>query len=144
MVHALTQAHRVLRPRGYLVDYRPDRDPTGRRRKRLEVSVTVGRNEVPAGVLEETASYYPDYVASDRAVRRVLAKRFFVLRMSEMVWPKIYFRTLAVLENYLSTQWTGTTLGTTTRTRLDRLLRARPKGQIAVVENFRLNVLQKL
>lgn len=143
MVHALTQAHRVLRAGGYVLDYRPDRDPGGRRVKQLDVSCDAGDREMPAGMLKETARFYADYVASDRAVERVLRQGFFDLVASEVVRPRIYFRTLDTLDKHLAEQWRGTVLEAPTRGRLRRILGEHPHARIVVTEIFRVNVLRR-
>lgn len=143
MVHALTEAHRVLRPGGSLIDYRPDLDPRGYRAKLLDTYCISRGREFSVGALIETARYYADYRASDRAVQQVLRRGIFTLVSSEIARPKVYFRDLDTLERYLQTQWTGTTLGSQTSQRLATILGRDPTAQIAVVDTFRINVLRK-
>lgn len=143
MVHALTEAHRVLRPGGYLIDYRPDLDPRGYRAKLLDTFCILRGQELSVGALVETSSYYADYRAADRAVQQILRQGIFTLVSSEIARPRIYFRDLATLQRYLQTQWIGTTLAWPTRHRLSGILRRDPTAQVAVIETFRINVLRK-
>lgn len=143
MVHALTEAHRVLRPGGYVIDYRPDADPRGCRAKHLDAFCISRGRELSVGSLVEPSQYYRDYRASDRAVQRILRGGTFTLVSSEIALPRIYFRDLDALKHYLQTEWTGTTLGSQTKQRLARILQRDPEAQIAVIETFRINVLRK-
>ena len=143
MVHALTEAHRVLASPGLLLDLRPDRDPGGRRAKPLDAYVVIRGSNVEVGALVETPSYYADFVAGDRAVEQVIRQRLFGLQAVEIFRLRWYFRTLDILEQTLAEDWTGTALPASVRRRLTSLLNGCPKGQIAVTETFRLNVLRK-
>ena len=143
MVHALTEAHRVLASPGLLLDLRPDRDPGGRRAKPLDTYVVIRGSDVEAGALVETPSYYADFVAGDRAVEQVIRKHLLALQAVEIFRLRWYFRTLAILEQTLTEDWTGTDLPASVRGRLTSVLNAHPNAEIAVTETFRLNVLRK-
>lgn len=143
MVDALTEAHRVLRGEGILADLRPDRDPGGRRVKWLDAYWVREARWEPAGVLREGAGYYADYVASDRAVERVIRQGLFVLERSMMMRLHTYFRDLQTLERYLAEEWTGTTIPASTRRYLRAASRRAPDGRLVVAEPFRLNILRK-
>lgn len=143
MVDALTEAYRVLQPDGILADLRPDRDPGGRRVKWLDAYwVRDGRWE-PVGALREGMEYYADYVASDRAVERVIRRGLFILERSIMMRLHTYFRDLPALERYLTDEWTGTTIPASTRRHLRTVSRRAPDGWLVVAEPFRLNILRK-
>ena len=143
MVHALTQAHRVLTSQGMLLDLRPDRDPAGRRAKLLETYVVTQGAEYEVGAAVETPSYYTDFVAADRAVEQTIRRQLFSLSAAEIFRLRWYFRTLGILEETLAKDWTGTHLPAPVRRRLKALLDRHPRGEIAIAETFRLNVLRK-
>ncbi len=143
MVHALTEAHRVLASHGLVLDLRPDRDPGGRRAKLLDTYVVTAGADIAAGVMVETSSYYQDFVAADRAVEQIIRRQLFSLHAAEIFRLRWYFRTLDTLEETLAKDWTGTTLSASVRRRLNTLLDAHQNAQIAVTEIFRLNVLRK-
>ncbi|MGH2436588.1 MAG: hypothetical protein ACRDFA_06320 [bacterium] len=143
MVHALTEAHRVVRQNGIVVDYRPDLDPGGRRAKPLELYCVHDGESIPAGHMIETPEYYRDYLSSNRAVQQVLRRELYTLVSSELVRPRVYFRSLDILKDYLAKQWTGTTLSREVERRLASLLRQH-SGAIMASELFRVNVLRKV
>ncbi len=144
MVHALTEAHRVLRPEGVVVDLRPDRDPGNSRTRRILVVFQWDGRRARVGLMHESAEYCADYLASDRAVARVLQDGPFLLERSEMFWLRTHFRDLAALERYLQMEWTATTLPRQTRQALRRFTRRHPQGWIVAADPFRLNVLRRL
>ena len=67
MVHALTEAHRVLKPNGILLDLRP---AASHRRAGLGE----GKRWKQVGVMRES---FDDDITSDRAVRQVLREGLF-------------------------------------------------------------------
>src|SRR2546428_2731742 len=97
MVHALTEAHRVLASPGLLLDLRPDRDPGGRRAKPLDTYVVIRDSDVEAGALVETPSYYAGFVAGDRAVQQVIRKHLLALQAGEILRLPSYVPTLGIL-----------------------------------------------
>src|SRR5713226_8627970 len=137
MVHALTEAHRVLAPHGLVLDLRPDRDPGGRRAKRLDTYVVTAGTDIAAGAMVETSSYCADFVAADHAVQQIIRRQLFSLHAAEIFTLRWYFRTLDILEETLAKEWTGTTLPASVRRRLNILVDAHQYAQIAVTENFR-------
>lgn len=143
MVHALRQAHRVLRAGGSVIDLRPDRDPGGRRAKPMTACLVLRGIERPAGALIETAAFHADYVAADRAVAQSVRRGLFSVRSTERLQLRIHVRSLDVLEEKLKTEWTGTTLPPQTRRRLGVLLRRHRSAHLVVVDTYRLTVLQK-
>src|SRR5690348_1461815 len=97
MVDALHEAHRVLAPRGLLVDARPD----SRVLAHAERVVTPGRY-VGAGVIHTSRSELGDDRASDRAIATVKRElRFRSVRRGRF-WHRVPFEDLAGLEQYLS------------------------------------------
>src|SRR3989442_4001156 len=110
MVHALTEAHRVLASPGLLLDLRPDRDPGGRRAKLLDAYVVIRGSDVEAGALVEKPSYYSDFVAGDRAVEQVIRKHLLALQAVQIFRLRWYFRPLAILQPTLSADWTASGL----------------------------------
>jgi hypothetical protein len=67
MVHALTEAHRVLKPNGILIDLRP---AASHRR----AGFGEGKHWKMVGVMREN---FDDDIASDRAVRQVVREGLF-------------------------------------------------------------------
>lgn len=67
MVHALTEAHRVLKPNGILIDLRPAH-------KHRRAGVGEGKGWRMVGVMREN---FDDDIASDRAVKQVIRKGLF-------------------------------------------------------------------
>jgi len=67
MVHALCEAHRVLKPNGLLIDMRPAA-------KHRRVGLGRGKRWQQVGVMREK---FDDDIASDRAVRQVLREGLF-------------------------------------------------------------------
>jgi hypothetical protein len=143
MVHALREAHRVLRSGGVVADLRPERDPGSRRRRHIRAEVRWDGQWVPAGTFRESTDYISYYAGSDRAVARVLRDGLFWLERSELFWLRTYFRDLQTAERYLAVEWTETVVPETTRRSLVRLLRRHPRARIVAADLFRLNVLRK-
>jgi len=142
MVHALEQAHRVLRARGHVIDLHPERGSRTRYGRRLPVFVRADA-DVPAGYLRGRPGGYDDYLAADRAVARVLRRGLFTLESTEVLALRDHLRSLEALEHVLATEWIETTLGPSTRRRLQALLYRHPAGKIVVVEAVRFNLLRK-
>ena len=143
MVHALTEIHRVLTPRGVLADLRPDRRTAmGKRWRGLpRVYCVSDGGEILAGVLGK--ENVADHRAADRAVREVLRRELFTLQSAETFPFRFSFRTLSALEDHLTTWWTNTTLPALTRRRLRLLMDRYPASQIVVIDTMRLDVMRK-
>src|SRR2546427_5113841 len=123
MVHARTEAHRVLASPGLLLDLRPDRDPGGRRAKPLDAYVVIRGSNVEAGALVETPSYYADFFAGDRAVEQGIRQRLFWLQAVEIFRLRWDFRTLGIFWQTLAGEWTRTGLPASRRPRLPSFLK---------------------
>ena len=67
MVHALTEAHRVLRPNGILIDLRPAH-------QHRRAGVGEGKRWRMVGVMREN---FDDDIAADRAVKQVIRDGLF-------------------------------------------------------------------
>jgi hypothetical protein len=145
MVHALTQIHRVLRPKGVLADIRPDRFPGSRHRgphlPRVYWS-SRGRERL-VGVARKTSENLRKHRAAGRAMARVTQRRLFVLERSETFSFRYHFHSWGVLERILSKEWASTILSSSVRRRLQLAERRLPDGHIVVVEPVRLNILKK-
>lgn len=141
MGHALEQIHRVLTPGGYVADIRPNRPAQFRNRRagRAQVSCLADGWMAGAGVFQEQMSHYR---AADRAVEQALRRRLFTLQTSMTFGHRYYFRSLAVLDHYLATQWTAASMGVGLRRTLHALLRSHPRARIRVETSVRLNVLK--
>jgi hypothetical protein len=96
MVDALREIHRVLAPRGTLVDARPDsRVPAyaeHRTRKGFQ----------RFGVVKTSRLELANDRASDRAIARVVRVRLFKRRRRGRIWHLVPFSSLAELRKYLS------------------------------------------
>jgi hypothetical protein len=143
MVDALREAHRVLDSRGVVVDLRPERDPGNRRSRYLRGEVRWNAHRAPVGIVHEAPTYTSDYLASDRAVARVLRDGLFWLERSELFWLRTYFRDLLAVDRYLAAEWTEMRVPETTRRALRRQLRRHPHAEVVVADLFRLNLLRK-
>ena len=95
MVDALHEVHRVLAPRGVLIDARPDsRVPAyveRRKARGFQVFGTVRTNSV------EIANDW----ASDRAIERVVRESLFRRRRRGRFWHRVPFESLPDLRKYL-------------------------------------------
>src|SRR5437867_3566644 len=96
MVDALHEAHRVLAPRGLLVDARPDSRVFGH----AERVVGPGRY-VAAGIIHTSRSELGDDRASDRAIATAKRERIFRFVRRGRFWHRVPFDDLAGLEQYL-------------------------------------------
>lgn len=143
MVHALREAHRVLRPHGIVIDLRPDRDPGGRHAKPMAICLAWRGVERPTGVLLESAGYYADYLAAEQAVAHTVKDGLFTVRSSELFHLRMHFRSLDALDKKLKTDWVDATLDPQTRRRLRVLLRRHASAHLTVIDPFRLTVLEK-
>jgi hypothetical protein len=97
MVDALHEAHRVLAPRGLLIDARPD----SRVYARAEHRVGSGRY-VTAGIIRTSREELANDRASDRAVGTVKRQRLFRSVRRGKFWHPVPFDDLAGLEQYLT------------------------------------------
>lgn len=143
MVDALREAHRVLDSRGVVADLRPERDPGNRRRRYIRAEVQWDGRSTPVGAIGESTEYISDYIASDRAVARILRDGLFWLERTELFWLRTYFRDVQTVDRYLAVEWTGTVVPETTRRSLLRTLARHPRARIVAADLFRLNVLRK-
>lgn len=92
MVDALHEAGRVLRPRGTLIDARPD----------SRVLAKVEHAGRIVGVVRTQAPERRDDLAADRAVARVKRERAFRRLRVGRFWHGVPFMSLAALEQYLA------------------------------------------
>jgi hypothetical protein len=96
MVDALHEAHRVLAPRGRLVDARPD----SRVLAYAEQVTPKGNRRV--GVIRTSARELPNDQASDRAVATVVREGLFKRGGTHRFWHQVPFDGLDALREYLS------------------------------------------
>jgi hypothetical protein len=97
MVDALHEVHRVLAPRGVLVDARPD----SRVLAHVE-HVSGGGAHRSIGTIKTAHSELINDRASDRAVARVVRERLFRRRRHGRFWHPVPFDDLDGLLEYLS------------------------------------------
>ena len=94
MVDALEEAHRVLVPRGILVDARPDSHVQAR------VRLAPARGKV-IGLIGTRRDTRADDALSDRAVRTVLRRGLFRTARRGRLWHAIPFADAGSLQCYL-------------------------------------------
>lgn len=95
MVDALHEIHRVLAPRGVLVDARPDS------RVIAYAEHVAGRTYRRAGTIRTASDELANDRASDRAIARVVREGIFRRRRAGRFWHRIPFESRADLERYL-------------------------------------------
>lgn len=96
MVHALHEAHRVLRPRGILVDARPDS------RVLAYVEHQTPRGYRVIGRLATARDTLVDDRASDRALASVMDEGMFRSLKARTFWHRVHFDDLRSLQDYLN------------------------------------------
>ena len=96
MVDALHEAHRVLAPRGTLVDARPDS------RVLAYAEQVTPRGNRRVGVIRTSARELPNDQASDRAVATVVREGLFKRGGTHRFWHHVPFDGLDALREYLS------------------------------------------
>ena len=96
MVDALHQAHRVLAPRGVLVDARPESRIVAYAERRRASSFQ------RFGVIRTTRTEMTNDRLSDEAVTRVIRERLFRRGRRGRFWHRVPFADLAALRVYLS------------------------------------------
>ena len=96
MVDALHEVHRVLTPRGTLVDARPD--------SRVLASAEQVTNSRfrRVGVIRTSAREIPNDRASDRAIATVVREGLFRRHGTHRFWHRVPFDSLDALRDYLS------------------------------------------
>ncbi len=95
MVDALREVHRVLAPRGIVIDARPDsRVLAYAERRKVRGFQRFG--EVKTSSVELASDR-----ASDRAIARVVRERLFRRRRHGRFWHRVPFESLADLRHYL-------------------------------------------
>lgn len=97
MVDALKEAHRVLRPRGLLVDARPDSRVLAYAEHR--VGEVLHRS---AGVIATAREELVNDRTSDRAVAIAVRKGWLRSRRSGRFWHRVLFDDLGDLQTYLN------------------------------------------
>lgn len=141
MVHALTEAHRVLKPAGHVVDLHPEGGTV--RPRRLPVSIVRNGRATLVGEWPEDDDSYDRYLASDGAVERVIRRGLFKRHGSETFLLRYHFRSLPAFDT-MREKWASPPLPPAVRSRLEGLLHVHRDASIVVVEPFRMNVLEKL
>lgn len=96
MVNALHEVHRVLAPRGLLVDARPDS------RVFAYAEQVTGKGYRRVGVIRTSMREIPNDRASDRAIATVVRERLFRRRGAHRFWHRVPFDSLDALRIYLS------------------------------------------
>ena len=96
MVDALHQAHRVLSPRGMLVDARPESRIVAYAERQRASSFE------RFGVVRTARTEMTNDRLSDEAIARVVRERLFRRRSHGRFWHRVPFADLAALRLYLS------------------------------------------
>lgn len=96
MVDALHEVHRVLAPRGVLIDARPDSRVLAYAERRL------AQRYQRFGKIRTSAEELVNDSTSDRAVARVVREGLFRRRRHGRFWDRVPFDDLAELRRYLS------------------------------------------
>ncbi len=96
MVDALHEVHRVLAPRGKLVDARPDSRLLAFAERRN------GKTFQKYGEVRTASAELVNDRASDRAIARVVREGLFKSRRRGRFWHRVPFGDLAALRAYLS------------------------------------------
>lgn len=144
MVDALREVHRVLKPDGVVADLRPELDPGDRRSRFIRAEVRWDGRSMSVGVIRESTEDISAYIASDRAVARVLRDGLFWLERTELFWLRTYFRDVATVDRFLAAEWTGTVVPEVLRRSLLRTLARHPRARIVAADLVRLNVLRRV
>lgn len=143
MVHALEQAHRVLRPGGMLADIRPDRL---RGREGVGLPVIYGvtdREAVVIGRVGKTEARLRSYALADAAVDDVERRGLFIVESVDRFPFATFFRSPDVLDTYADAYWKSSVIDDATHIRVRAAVRDDPSREIVVVEPVRLNVMEK-
>src|SRR5437773_10596674 len=96
MVDALKEAHRILRPRGILVDARPD----SRVVAYAEHQSAKGKYQ-PAGVIATARTELTNDRTSDDSVATALAQGWFRSLRAARFWHRVLFEDRPTLQRYL-------------------------------------------
>ena len=96
MVDALHEVHRVLAPRGVLVDARPDSRVLAYAERRL------AKRYQRFGKIRTSAEELANDSTSDRAVTRVVREGLFARGRRGRFWHRVPFDDLAELRRYLT------------------------------------------
>lgn len=98
MVHALEEIHRVLVPRGVLIDLRPLED-------RWPVEVASGSSFTEVGRLIDDPEYLADDEAANRAMQEV-EQRGLYAREAEQNFPYVYsWDRPSEMKEFMETEW---------------------------------------
>jgi hypothetical protein len=98
MVHALEEMHRVLTPRGLLIDLRPLEE-------HWPVEVSSGSTFIQTGSLNAMEDYAADDEAASGAMREVEARGLFV-REQESSFPYYYsWDRPSEMKEFIETEW---------------------------------------
>jgi len=96
MVDALKEAHRVLRPRGILVDARPDSRVFAYADRRS------GKSYRSAGVIATAREELVNDRTSDRAVAKAVRSGWYRSRRKGRFWHRVLFEDRPALQAYLA------------------------------------------
>jgi hypothetical protein len=96
MVDALKELHRILRPRGILVDARPDSRGFAYAEHRTPTGVFRQAGQIPTA--REAAG---DDRASDRAAATAAARGWFRSLRAGRFWHRVHFESRSALQRYL-------------------------------------------
>ena len=145
-MHALEQAHRVLRPGGILADLRPDR-LGGRSESQAGLPLiyaATDRESTLIGCVGKTDVRLRSYILADAAVDKVMRRGLFELETVERFPFADAFQSLEVLGAFAAAHWRTSFMDQAARAAIRQALDEDRSRRILVIEPLRLNVLRRL
>lgn len=142
MGHALSEACRVLKPGGCVVDIRPYFPVSvgNRRNARQQVFCLVEDEETLAGTL---ARDYVDFHFADRVVAEAVRNRRLVSNFHTNFVFRYYFENLDLFDRCRARWWDKASIPVADRRRLERTMLRHPDATIRVDTPVQLRVLTK-
>jgi hypothetical protein len=96
MVDALKEAHRILRPRGVLIDARPDSRVFAHAERRSATGTYRG-----SGVIATAREEHLNDRTSDRAVETAVRNGWFRTLRAGRFWHRVFFEDRPAMQRYL-------------------------------------------
>jgi hypothetical protein len=137
MVHALEKIHTLLQPDGALVDIHPSPEPPS-------IQVRIAANIHDAGWLRETDDYV-EYEQADRALARVIERRWFRLERKTRFRFTTHAASLGELRQHLEKEWLDAFIEDSTVRLIEDLFRTRERDkEILLRESVQIARLRPL
>lgn len=137
MVHALKEAHRILVPRGIMIDIRPLSVNVP-----LEVLYAGGRES--AGIIDMSPEVQSD-ISSGRAIETVMLEGIYKELMVEYFDFALYWKTVKGMEDDIEENWKDEVIITKETWKRARVLvnQRLPKTQIRMALRMKLGLYEK-